>query len=77
MTRFSSTAAYEAMSQRSKRRLRAAALVVLAVIWAVPGLLARPAMAAPAGTVVSWGWDSYGQVSRMPTGTGFTAVAAG
>ena len=29
------------------------------------------------GTIVSWGWDEYGQVGDTPTGTDFVAIAAG
>jgi alpha-tubulin suppressor-like RCC1 family protein len=29
------------------------------------------------GTLVSWGWDDYGQVRNTPTGNDFVAVAAG
>jgi hypothetical protein len=28
-----------------------------------------------AGTIVAWGYNGYGAVSRAPMGTGFTAVA--
>jgi len=44
---------------------------------AVLSLLAGRASAATPGSLVSWGNDSRGQVSALPTGTGFTAVASG
>jgi hypothetical protein len=38
---------------------------------------ATPGSAGTPGSIVAWGWDQHGQVSATPTGTGFTAVAAG
>ena len=29
------------------------------------------------GSITSWGWNSHGQVSGTPTGTGFVAISAG
>ncbi len=46
-----------------------------AAILALAGLLA-PSLIAQ-GSVVSWGYDGYGQVSNTPPGTGFVQVAGG
>jgi MYXO-CTERM domain-containing protein len=29
------------------------------------------------GSIAAWGFDGYGEVTGAPTGTGFTAIAAG
>ncbi|MBC8472839.1 MAG: hypothetical protein H8D56_25535 [Planctomycetes bacterium] len=29
------------------------------------------------GSIISWGWDSHGQISHAPTGSGFIDIAAG
>ena len=55
------------------RMARARGVVIgLAVI----GLMAVRARV-EAGLIVSWGTDTYGQVSGTPTGTDFTAIAGG
>ncbi len=60
--------------------------VLVASLFAVAAVLfpladrahsATPGNAGTPGSVVAWGYDRYGQVSGAPTGTGFTAVAAG
>ncbi|MDX6430362.1 MAG: trimeric autotransporter adhesin [Streptosporangiaceae bacterium] len=58
-----------------RRWLSAWCAVVLAVTvtWA----LGAPVLAAPAGTVVGWGFNFYGQVSPPAGLTGVTAIAAG
>ena len=51
-------------------------------IWATPvysttNMVQITVESPSAGTLVSWGWDGYGQVSNAPTGTDFVQVSAG
>jgi len=59
------------------RTLWAAGLLALAVVGGLTGGFALTSHAATPGRVVSWGYDSWGQVSAAPATTGFVAVAAG
>ncbi len=42
-------------------------------------VLGAVGLAAPARAdgITAWGYDSYGEVSNAPTGTGYTAIAGG
>jgi alpha-tubulin suppressor-like RCC1 family protein len=47
------------------------------ILTLVLSFLSIGSTANPASTIWSWGEDNYNQISNTPTGTGFTAVAAG
>ena len=49
----------------------------LKTIWIVTIIATGIVSTSNAGTIVAWGYDTYGEVSNAPTGTGFTTIAAG
>jgi PKD repeat protein len=51
--------------------------VVLALLVLASAALVTPVLGAMHQPIISWGSDQYGQVSQMPTDTGYTAIAAG
>ena len=53
------------------------AIQVLAAAMVVVSVWLAGATAARAGTIVAWGKDSHGQVSGVPAGDDFIAIAAG
>jgi len=49
-------------------------VLVVAVVFAVAPWASADMSG---GSIVSWGWDHYGQISNTPTGSGFVDITAG
>ena len=64
-------------SEKSMTRRRSGGSLFREVLIASVALLALRGSSALAGAIVAWGADFAGQVSNVPAGTDFTAIAAG
>ncbi len=47
------------------------------VLWVAAAVGVCLTRSAPAGQLRAWGWDSDGQITKLPAGSTFMAIAAG